>query len=216
MKKTLLIAAAAPISASAFAETVTSANIVGYVKTVITNDSFNMLSTAFINTSNTIEGLLGDVDGTVYFWDSDIQNYMSVTKGRGGWGDGGTNVIERGSGIFLLAAAGNDIEQTFSGDVPTDGTFTNYTAGLGGYALMSLPYTADIAFSNTALFASADASPTIYFWSGAGYESYSKGRGGWTVTAASRIIKAGEPFFYKTGAADTGKSITEVQPYTLD
>ena len=53
MKKTLLIAAAALISASAFAETVSSANVVGYSKVELA-PGFTMISTPFADGTNAI------------------------------------------------------------------------------------------------------------------------------------------------------------------
>jgi hypothetical protein len=212
MKKILLIAAVALISASVFAQTVQSANVVGYNTLELTQSAYNLVSTAFLAT-NSIDTIFGDLPtGTkISFWDAGTQGYTAVTKGRGGWGTGGTNVIERGAGVFILMPAGSDVDQVVSGDVPDDGSFTNFT--VNGYALLSFPYTADVVFSNTAVFANSATGDKISFWNGSGYTSYTKGRGGWDVAVATNVIEIGSAFFYLTGAAGNE---ADTQPYTLD
>lgn len=74
MKKTLLIAAAALISASAFADdnVVSSANIVGYVKIDSIGDAITLPGSQFmVGTGNTISETLGDalpMGSKVYAW----------------------------------------------------------------------------------------------------------------------------------------------------
>ena len=219
MKKTLLIAAAALIGASAFAaEVVSSANVVGYSTSIAAGAGYTLVSTAFISTNNTIVGLFGDfpTGSQVLYWDATLQDYVTLGKSRGGWTDGGTNVIERGSGVFVQLPAGSVSQEIIaSGDVPSDGSFTNFTAA-GGYTLMSYPYPSDVAFSNTALYAVGDTGDQISFWENGAYATYGKSRGGWEVGIATNTLKMGQAFFYKEADSTPSDIAGETQPYDLN
>lgn len=211
MKKTLIIAAAALISASAFAQTVSSANVVGYNKIDLTAGQFSLISTAWVGTNNTVGGLFNDLPGgtVVYFWNNAGQSYSSVSKGRGGWGDGATNIIERGAGVFVSLPTGEDQQLTISGEVPNDGDFTNHVAN--GFSMISFPYPTDVAFEDTSLFTNSVGGDVLYFWNN-GYTSISKGRGGWGG-GETNVIKMGTAVFYSSG---TAQSVGENQPYSID
>jgi hypothetical protein len=216
MKKTLLIAAALLVSASAFAQQTYSVNVVGYNKVTLIEDKYNMFSTAWLHgTDNTIEDLLGDLPSgtTVLIWDSGSQSYLpSIGKTRGGWDAGATNVIERGSAVFVLPPAGQGNQEVIvAGEVPNDSVFTNFS--VGGYAIISYPYTADTVFSNTAFYANSESGDAVSFWDPVtGYQNFSKTRGGWDTGVETQAVTMGTAFFYN---APSGGTEVETQPYTL-
>jgi len=214
MKKAVLILIAGVIFvlASYAADTVSSANIVGYKTITVLSNQYNLISTAFDSTNNTIESTFTAMPtGTIIlFWDTVNQQYKSISKTRGGWGENGTNVVERGSGVFIKLPDGiNTMEITVSGDVPLDDTFTNCTAE--GYTLMSYPYPSEVEFEMTALSTNSAIGDIISFWDN-GWISYSKTRGGW-ADLGTNSLKIGQAFFYKTSATE---KISEPRPYNLN
>jgi hypothetical protein len=212
MKKSLAILAIAALSVATYAQTtVSSANVVGYSKITIPSNDYALVSTSFISTNNTIEGLFGELPtgSLILFWNPTAQGYTSVSKTFGGWGAGGTNIIERGSGVFVkLPAGAESVELTVSGDVPNDGSTPVVT--LEGYALLSYPYSIDIPFGDTALATNASTGDIISFWDN-GWKSYSKTFGGWG-TFATNTLKMGQAFFYRSTST---KQLDEVKPYDL-
>lgn len=213
MKKSLaFLTAFAAFSMFSFAETVSSANIVGYNRITIPSNNYALVSTAFISTNNTIEGIFGDLPtgSSVLFWDPVAQGYASVSKTRAGWGDGGTNTIERGSGVFVKLPEGvESVDITASGDVPNDSSVTYFT--LEGYALLSYPYPSDVPFGNTALATNSLTGDSISFWNN-GWQTYSKTRAGWG-DFATNTLELGQAFFYRSS---TTTQIDEAKPYNLE
>lgn len=213
MKKILTLAVATGlISAAALAQTtVSSANVVGYSKITIPSNDYVLVSTSFISTNNTIEGLFSELPtgSEILFWNSESQGYVGISKTRGGWGENGTNVVERGSGIFVkLPAGAESVEITIAGDVPNDSSVSMYT--LEGYTLLSYPYSMDIPFGDTALATNSLVGDEVSFWDN-GWKSYSKTRGGWG-DFATNTLKMGQAFFYKS---TTTTQLDEIKPYDL-
>jgi len=199
------------ISGAASAQSVSSANIVGYNQITIPSNDFALISTSFINDSNTVEGLFGDLPtgSTVYMWDTSNQRYNTFGKTRSGWGDAGTNILNSGSGAFVKLPAGVQTNVIFSGDVPVDGEFSVYTAN--GLTLMSYPYSADVAFTNTTLAKDALVGDSISFWDN-GWVTYGKTRSGWSGVDDVKL-ELGQAFFYRS---TTNAERKETRPYQLD
>jgi hypothetical protein len=217
MKKTLAICtAAAAFAAISFAEeSVSSDNIVGYNTINLVEGEYNLVSTAFLSTNSTIEGLFADLPSgsAVLLWDKIKQSYISVNKTRGGWDAGATNVIARGSGVFVQVPSGQgNQEVVISGDVPNDGTYTNYTSE--GYTLVSYPYTTDTVFSNTAVYANSTSGDSVSFWNpDTGYTTFNKTRGGWDAGVETQVVTMGTAYFFNAPSSGTE---VEVQPYNLN
>lgn len=181
-------------------------NVIGVTKVTLPANQYVMISTSFLNESNTVQGLFGDfpTGSEVVFWNADQQQYVSVTKTRAGWGTSGTNSIIRGTGAFLSTPQATNL--FVAGDVPDDGTSTIYVAN--GYALLSYPYPANIAFTNTTLATSALTGDAVSFWDN-GWSTFTKTRAGWVGTTNVQL-RSGQAFFYQS---TTDASRTEPQPY---
>lgn len=199
-------------SSAAFAQTtVSSANVVGYNQITIPTNQLVLVATSFLNDSNTVAGLFPDLPAgsKISIWDTTEQKYIAVSKGRTTWGAGGTNQIPRGKGVFIMLPTGIGTNLYVSGDVPQDSTSTVYK--VSGLALMSYPYPADVAFTNTALAKSALPGDKISFWNN-GWASYSRGRTAWG-TPTNLQLRVGQAFFYQS---TTNAVLNEVQPYTIN
>jgi hypothetical protein len=219
MKKTFAICtAAAAFAAISFAQedsnTVSSANVVGYNKVNIPSNDYALVSTSFLSTNNTIEGIFSDLPtgSMILFWDSEKQGYTSVSKTFSqGWGDSGTNVIERGSGVFVKLPAGVDaVELTLSGDVPTDEDVSFFIQE--GYKLLSYPYPSDVPFGETALATNSLTGDIISFWDN-GWKSYSKTFSKGWGDFATNTLSMGQAFFYRSSATT---QVNEPKPYELN
>jgi hypothetical protein len=212
-KLVAIVIAAVAFSASSYSQTntVSSANIVGYNQITIPTNQMVLISTSFLNDSNTVAGLFADfpTGSKVSIWSSSQQKYIAVAKGRTGWGTGGTNQISRGTGVFITMPQGVGTNFFVSGDVPLDPTSSVYK--VNGLALMSYPYPADIAFTNTALAKNAATGDKISFWNN-GWVSYAKGRTSWG-SATNIQLKIGQAFFYQSS---TNMTLNEVKPYTIN
>ena len=215
MKKfSLALTILTAVSFAAQAQTVGSANVMGYTKITIPSNEYAFVALNFETTNNTINDLFGDLPNSskIILWNTSIQDYdPAIQKGRSGWGAAGTNQIKIGQGVFVLLPP--DVEETvlFSGDVLNTGTTTVYS--VNGYSPLAFPYSSETYFTNTALAKTAANSDKVSFWVNNDWVSYQKGRSGWDVDVSSVKIKLGEGFFYETS---TGKGVDEVRPYSLD
>jgi len=226
--KTLLVAAAALAATviSSEAQTVYSANIVGYVNQTLTgNSAFTLITPPLQGTNKTasIESLMPALDAgdTVYIWTGN--GYYSSTYEGGpdgfltpplSWVDQFNNVtnspsITLGQGFFYSTQSGNQETNTFTGTVIT----TNSIPLAGNSAFTLVGSTPPIAGSleSTNFNLPLDAGDTIYVWNGNGYysSSYEGGIDGFlnppndwvdqfnNVTNAP-VVTVGQGFFYST------------------
>lgn len=199
------------IGGSAFAQTnvVSSANVVGYNQITIPSNQFVLVSLSFNNASNTINGLFGSLPtgSQVSLWNPSLQSWVVIQKTRSGWGTGGTNILDIGSGAFVKVPAATNIY--FSGDVPMDSTSTVYVAN--GFKFVSYPYPVDIAFTNTSLAKQAPTGDQVSMWNN-GWVVYQKTRSGWGA-GTNLQVKVGQALFYK---GVTNRAANEVKPYTIN
>jgi hypothetical protein len=213
MKKAVLILIVGVIFvlASYAADTVSSANIVGYKEITILSNQLSLISTALINESNTVAGLFGNLpSGTkIYLWDRVDQNYNVTTKTRAGWSNAGTNTVEIGSGLFISLPSEMQENIVISGEVPVAEMSGIYTAN--GYSLLSYPYPTDVAFTNTVLAKEALSGDKISLWRNNDWVTYVKTRAGWTG-AENLKINFGEAIFY---LSTTNAVRNEIRPYTM-
>lgn len=214
MKKFLTVTAmisALVVSIASAQTTVSSANVVGYNQITLPSNQFTLVSTSFIVTSNTISDLFGDLPSgtTIYIWDVSQQKYITSSKSRAGWDSAATNTIQRGSGVFITLPAGYSTNVYMSGDVPNDSASGVHVAS--GYSLLSYPYPADVAFTNTALAKNAVSGDVISFWNN-GWVNYGKSRAGWEASVSNINLKIGQAFFY---SSSTNATRNETQPYTI-
>jgi hypothetical protein len=145
--KTLLLAAAA-LSAGALAASaqVYSANVVGYVNTVLKpgfNLIVNPLNASPTNALNTLMPLDGDAhDGSfILRWSNALQDYSADQPGYTGAGATGTwgpnSIINPGEGFFFFNS-GAEITNTFVGDV-VQGASLSMNLGSGFNLIGSIP-----------------------------------------------------------------------------
>jgi len=191
----------------------TVGNVLGYTRVTIPSNQYVLVSLDFNNASNTIDDLFGNLPtgSAVYFWDTAAQNYNTVAKLRTGWENSGTNRVQIGAGAFIRLPTGVQTNVLLSGNVPTAGTTTVYTAI--GYSLVSYPYPVLMSFTNTTLAKTAATGDQIALWQTNSWTIYSKTRAGW-IGAESLEIKPGQGFFFQ--AAGSGSADEICPSYTID
>jgi hypothetical protein len=234
MKKLVIGAAALACASIVSAQTVTSANIVGYAKNVKVPGSFAMIGVAW--NSDTLGNIVGYDhvstslsyatyylfdDGTTKEWRSTATPNESPTE---------PIIVKNGSAIWFEQTSGSETEMITTGEVNATAETTNSIAA--GFSMLSFPFSADIASLDELalteqgkaatfdfLWASADK---IYKWSPSGYETYflfDRGRLGRTWRSTANVgedlstpvsLLIGEGFFYET---DTPFNWIETNPY---
>ncbi|QHI67951.1 hypothetical protein [Tichowtungia aerotolerans] len=193
MKKTLTLAAVALISASALAQTVTSANVVGYIKAE-TQDGLQLMSSPFgpasindLSLTNGVGGFTADIADNIHVYvpGSGYQNYYYL--GYTGdpaydykWVDGSfniiTNVMPGSTAFWYRSRAGGTVTNLFAGDVPMEAS--NDVVIAEGLQLISWPYTADMDINSVGLTNglggfTADVADNIHVYiPGSGYQNY--------------------------------------------
>lgn len=168
MKKAVVLAAAALISASAFSQTV-SANVVGYTKTELA-PGYNMIRGAFVNGTNSVDiqelmdtstlnqGTTLTGSDSLQFWDPiglKYDNYF-VHSGAGFgnaaktgmWIDNSTGEIAvkevaPGEGFFFSSVGATNSTIVIAGDVVVAETGTNTLSIVEGYNLVANPFSAE-------------------------------------------------------------------------
>jgi len=217
MKKTLIVAAAALISASAFAQTtVSSANIVGYVKVATTN-GFQIVSTQFDSTNNTPAGLFGDtlpLGSAIYKYDpvsgyiGNISTYETLLF----VGDAWSADLDLSDGSFWVETAAVNTN-IFSGEVNMAASVTNNL--VPGFTLTSYPYPVSVSIEDLDITpALGDAiykfdPATGYIGNIATYENILFVGDAWSATLTFEV---GEGFWYENAAATTNVWV-EVRPF---
>ena len=201
MKKILFIAAAALISASAFAQTVSSANVVGYSKgTTPAAGGFDIVALNVFGTNDTVDlqAAVANIDDLnaatslanadkLYVWDNGYtqyglfagtSNYWMISTSAG-WLKAASAAptsatIDRGAGTwFATGTGGSSTNLIVSGDVPNDGT---YSVDVSTFSLIAYPFSAsinltDLAITNATASTSLASADKVYVWNG-GYTQY--------------------------------------------
>jgi hypothetical protein len=226
--KTLLIVAASALAAavtSSQAQTVYSANVVGYANLALTPDQYELVSPTFdldgTGTNGTITTVVGTnvaVNTTVLAWNGagyDTLVYESPKKGSPvnwqlqGVGADPTYTLNAGEGFFIDDPS--DTNLTVEGNVLSGSVTNNYVPAADNYNLLGskIPYGGDIT---TNLNYIPSVNDTVLTWNGNGfntyvYESPKKGSPvAWQlqgVGAQDPIISVGQGFFLNPSAANT-------------
>jgi hypothetical protein len=133
--KTLFIAAAVLAAGigSSVAQTVYSANIVGYVNATVPAGGFALIANPLDATpDNTLGTIITNVpvNTTIAFlFNPQTASYIQTTYRASGWSGGaGTTVMDPGAGFFLENTATTPITITFVGEVE-QGTVTSFSTG---------------------------------------------------------------------------------------
>lgn len=223
--KTLLIAAAALAAAitSSQAQTVYSANVVGYANLALTPGNFELVAPTFdldgTGTNGTISTVVGTnvaVETTLLIWNG--SGYTTLTfspLSRGAapvWNQAGVAVpnfpLNVGEGFFIDDPS--DTNLTVSGQVMSGSVANSYVQPAGTYALVSsvVPFGGDITTNLNYIPSTED---TLLVWNGAGYTTYTYsplGRGQpsvWNVAGVQQDpqISVGQGFFLDPAVNNT-------------
>lgn len=198
-KTKLALIALASIAGTTFAaETVSSANIVGYVKTDIVGGQYNLIGINFGDDSQTLADAIGtdqltaNADFTLadqvfmfntdtlsyekYALKTDEQFYPCNTVMEWYTASATNPVVPIGSAMWVVpAAATGTNELVLSGDVNIAATST--VSVTTGYQMMSYPFSCDITLgemSTEGLTANADftMADQVAIWNGSSYTKY--------------------------------------------
>jgi hypothetical protein len=206
--KTLLLAVAALAAGiiSSEAQNVYSQNIVGYVNTVSTAGTFNLIANPLDDGTNTVVDLFpSPAVGTIV----ETWNGASFTQAKykaSGWT---TNLLlYPGTGFFLDYAGSGSITNTFVGNVVVqqpngvDGLGTNNTAITAGFILLGSPF----PISDTLTGTNINLGPSLQVvgnivetWNGASYVQAKYKASGWTTNLN---LGVGQGFFVSAAATN--------------
>ena len=215
MKKLVMTVAVLACAASVVtAQTVTSANMVGYAKVEAVGGQLTLAALNFEPSTNLVSAIIGDqlpATSVLHIWDKASGSYNSVSKAaRGGWPAGAT--IDLGQAFWIQAPAGSGTNEIIlSGEVLLDAT--NSTSIASGIDATGYYYPVDTLWVDTDLANALPATSVLHIWDEAtqGYESHSKAaRGGWT-DAGSVMIGPTTGFWVQTAS---GLSWDEERPFT--
>jgi len=180
MKKIVMTAALVACAAVVTAQTVTSANIVGYSKKDVASAAFSIVSPQFYGaeTGTALGAAFGTVpDQTVvYVWIgtgyTEYTFYLEDGLGGNWYDQGFANandvVLGQGDAVWLKAgvAAATPI---MAGEVPSAASVTQPVAA--GFNLIANPYPVALALNDLDLNGISDQD-VVYAWNGTGYTEY--------------------------------------------
>lgn len=195
--KTLLIAAAALAVAtiSSEAQTVFSANVVGYANVVLPPNTLVLAANPLDNGTNDLNSLLGSLPAKsqVQVWNG--AGFTTITKGAT-WP---AATILPGTGFFIKSSSTtSSLTNTFVGQVvaPVGGSVTNsLTANTLFLVGSTIPYAGDLNDTNVAL-NTLPAKSQVQVWNGAGFTTITKG-----ATWPAGTVSVAGGFFVKSSAA---------------
>jgi hypothetical protein len=230
MKKLLTALTAVGVLAGvALAEDVTSVNIVGYKKHTFVSGNLYLVASQFqsINGSEiTAETLIGDqlpYDSQIFAWNAkkaggpgyESSQRKFIQFVQDGWSE---DLKLNGTKGFWVSAGGPTgltYEVAFLGEVPQMDAITNVIAGT--ITMTAYPYTADVAFTNTQLFAQSQLGDQMFIWDPVtGYESYKNQfiqfvQDGWG-DGDNLILTQGTGIWYDR-ASSNDLEIVDIRPY---
>lgn len=204
MKKLVMTAAVLTCAASIVsAQTVTSANVVGYNKAV-TVAGLQILGTQFVNTNSTPEGLFGEslpVGSRVYAFNGvgyDIAEFQSGFGGVTFWD--ATFDIGQSVGYWVEVPSGTQTN-IISGEVELADSVTNSISI--GLQILSYPYPVDVTVETLGFVPSVG--DRVYSFNGVGYDiaEFQSGFGGVTFWDSNFTLPVGSGWWYESVANAT-------------
>jgi hypothetical protein len=187
MKKLLMTVAVLGCAAAVTAQTVTSANIVGYTKIAAPGSGLVFVTLGFLDEGTTsVSSLFGDslpANSLVYVWDKSTHTYLTAAKySRGVWNP--DHDVFNGDGLWIASAGavGTTNEVIMSGEVLTDATNTvSFASGFVDATGYYYPVSVDLLTSPIGT--QLDNNSLIFTWdeSGQAYYGWKKSRGSWTT-----------------------------------
>jgi hypothetical protein len=208
------------IAASVIAQDVTSVNVVGYNTMTFEKGKIYLVATAFEGIdipdlhANDVVGTQLPIGSQMFFYKDSVTGYQTDTRIVSGWS---TNIVFHGFMGFWVrvnpAAPLASYDVVFKGQAPMDGTTSNLV--VNGLNMLGFPYTADVAFTNTQLYAQSFNGDLLYVFDGPtqNYLTYGpRTVGGWPANAKALTLKLGQGFWYKSNRVSPILD-TESRPY---
>jgi hypothetical protein len=191
MKKLVMTVAVFGCAATiATAQTVESANIVGYGKAIATNGQLNHIALNFDAGSSTLSDFVpasSVADFTVVnLWDKSANTYITATKTRAGWS--ADPAINLGDAFWITPAGAGTTEIILSGEAPLTATNSVVVSNLvaTGYY-----YPVKRAWDDTAISSQAPDFSVLNIWNGTAYDTYTKTRAGWGTAGVEIDVTQG-------------------------
>ena len=213
MKKLIMTAAVLATASIVTAQTVTSANMVGYAKVNAVGDQLTLCALNFETGGATLQEIIGtDVPNLswVYFWDMDLGQYVNAQlSGRGSWSP--NLVVDLGDAFWIdsSAAAGVTNEVIFSGEVLTGDQVISLPSSL---SMIGYGYPVDFDWQDTQMSADLENLSWVYVWDNGlqEYVNYQKsGRGSWNGNPS---IGLSDGFWVNNVGVQV--DVTETVPFT--
>ena len=197
---------------------VTSVNVVGFNKHSLEKGKLYLIASAFedidgnrLTAANVIGTQLPN-GSQVHFYDG-VTPYKTDTRNVTGWS---SNVTFRGFMGFWVKVANTGTQTVYdvvlNGQVPFANTSSNIVSS--GLNMLGFPYTADVAFTNTALYAQSVNGDQLHVYNTAAnnYTTYTRNVTGWPAAARSLILTQGLGFWYKSSRGTPVLDV-EARPY---
>ncbi|MDE0839996.1 MAG: hypothetical protein OSB41_13215 [Kiritimatiellae bacterium] len=231
MKKLLTVLTAVGVLAGvALAEEVTSVNIVGYKKHTFESGKLHLVSSQFQSIDGSpvnAETLIGDqlpYGSEIFSWNAkkvggpgyESSERVLVFPVVDGWGEDLKLDGTKGFWVSPGGPTGMTYEVAFLGEVPLMDVVTNVIAGT--ITMTAYPYTADIAFTNTQLFAQSEEGDQMFIWDpDTQYSSYEYVvvfpiLDGWGAAAEALVLTQGTGIWYDR-ASSNDLQIVDIRPY---
>ena len=231
MKKLLTALTAVGVLAGvALAEDVTSVNIVGYKKHTFVSGNLYLVASQFQSIDGSdvnAETLIGDqlpFGSEIFFWNAkkaggpgyESSQRINIPGFQVGWGEALKLDGTKGFWVSVGGPTGVVHEVAFLGEVPQMDGITNVIAGT--ITMTAYPYTADVAFTNTQLFAQSEEGDQMFVWDPVTqYSNYEfinipGFQNGWGPTADALILTQGTGLWYDR-ASTNDLEIVDVRPY---
>ena len=157
-----------------------------------------------------------DNQSTVYFWTgTGWESFTKTVKGK--WPATVTNrPVIPGEAIFVRTPGTSTEDKTISllGELPTEGTLSYSLRGSKNLDTRGVSmYPVEVIFGESELAASLDNQSTVYFWTGTGWESFTKTvKGKWPTTITNRVVGVGEGVFVRS-IANAPSEVTITRPF---
>ena len=223
MKRSLILAGCSSLLALAVFAEVTSVNRVGYNKMTIEKGKLYLIATAFENIDGqplTAQDVIGDqLPPASKCWFYDGSPYKVDSRSGIGSQQWSSNIDFHGFMGFWVkvpaSAAEASYELVLKGQVPDASSTSNML--WNGLNMLGFPYTADVAFTNTQLYAQSVPGDKMYVYdpsinnylpamskSGIGSQQ-------WSAAAKALVLKEGMGFWYISNRGDD--VLQENRPY---
>ena len=213
MKKLVMtVAVLACVATMVSAQTVTSANMVGYTKVSAVGGELALVALNFgDDESMLVTELIGDQlpsGSALYVWNKSSQAYDTINKAaRGGWP--ASAAITSGQGFWIQAAGLASNEVILSGEVLL--SETNSVVLPVGLTATGYYYPVETPWLDTGLSEALPTGSALYLWNGTGYDIHNKAaRGGWS-TAGSAVVGPAQGFWVES---PTSVNWDEERPFT--